>query len=131
MGDFLAAFGLVFVIEGLIFAAFPGPAKRAMMSVIETPEASLRLIGVGSAVVGLPNSRISIVEPGSFEKRFRLAAGAATSLRFAAVIFAVSALDKVRSALAASGIAYHVDGAAIVVPPSPGQGAAFIFEETP
>lgn len=53
MGDFLAAFGLVFVIEGLIFAAFPGPAKRAMMSVIETPEASLRLIGVGSAVVGL------------------------------------------------------------------------------
>ena len=53
MGDFLAAFGLVFVIEGLIFAAFPGPAKRAMMSVVETPEASLRLIGVGSAVVGL------------------------------------------------------------------------------
>ena len=53
MGDFLAAFGLVFVIEGIIFAAFPGPAKRAMMSVIETPEASLRLIGVGSAVAGL------------------------------------------------------------------------------
>jgi hypothetical protein len=53
MGDFLAAFGLVFVIEGIIFAAFPGPAKRAMMSVIETPEASLRLIGVGSALVGL------------------------------------------------------------------------------
>jgi uncharacterized protein YjeT (DUF2065 family) len=53
MGDFLAAFGLVFVIEGLIFAAFPGPAKRAMMSVVETPEATLRLIGVGSAVVGL------------------------------------------------------------------------------
>ena len=53
MGDFLAAFGLVFVIEGLIFAAVPGPAKRAMMSVIETPEASLRLIGIGSAIVGL------------------------------------------------------------------------------
>jgi len=53
MGDFLAAFGLVFVIEGIIFAAFPGPAKRAMMSVVETPEASLRLIGVGSAVAGL------------------------------------------------------------------------------
>lgn len=53
MADFLAAFGLVFVIEGLIFAAFPGPAKRAMMSVIETPEHSLRLIGIGSAVIGL------------------------------------------------------------------------------
>jgi len=53
MGDFLAAFGLVFVIEGLIFAAFPGPAKRAMVSVVETPEPTLRLIGVASAVVGL------------------------------------------------------------------------------
>ena len=53
MTDFLAALGLVFVIEGLIFAAFPGPAKRAMQSVLETPELSLRLIGIGSAVVGL------------------------------------------------------------------------------
>lgn len=53
MFDFLAALGLVFVIEGLIFAAFPGPAKRAMASVLETPEASLRLIGLGSAIVGL------------------------------------------------------------------------------
>ena len=33
MSDFLAALGLVFVIEGLIFAAFPGPAKQAMASV--------------------------------------------------------------------------------------------------
>jgi uncharacterized protein YjeT (DUF2065 family) len=53
MGDFLAAFGLVFVIEGLIFAAFPGHAKRAMVSVLETPEHSLRLIGLGSALVGV------------------------------------------------------------------------------
>jgi uncharacterized protein YjeT (DUF2065 family) len=53
MGDFLAAFGLVFVIEGLIFAAFPGHAKRAMVSVLETPEHLLRLIGLGSALVGV------------------------------------------------------------------------------
>jgi uncharacterized protein YjeT (DUF2065 family) len=53
MTDFLAAFGLVFVIEGLIFAALPGPAKRAMMSVLETPEPTLRVIGIGSAVIGL------------------------------------------------------------------------------
>jgi uncharacterized protein len=53
MSDFLAALGLVFVIEGLIFAAFPAQAKRAMQSVLETPEASLRLIGLGSALVGL------------------------------------------------------------------------------
>ena len=53
MTDFLAALGLVFVIEGLIFAAFPEAAKRAMKSVLETPDVSLRLIGIGSAIVGL------------------------------------------------------------------------------
>lgn len=53
MSDFLAALGLVFVIEGLIFAALPGPAKRAMMSVVESPEAQLRLVGIGSAIAGL------------------------------------------------------------------------------
>jgi uncharacterized protein YjeT (DUF2065 family) len=53
MSDFLAAIGLVLVIEGLIFAALPSSAKRAMISVIETPEGQLRVIGIGSAIVGL------------------------------------------------------------------------------
>ena len=53
MNDFLAALALVFVIEGLVFAAFPTHARKAMMSVLETPEATLRIVGIGSAVVGL------------------------------------------------------------------------------
>ncbi len=53
MIDFLAALGLVFVIEGLVFAAFPAHAKRAMLNVLETPEATLRVVGIGSAVVGV------------------------------------------------------------------------------
>jgi uncharacterized protein len=53
MSDFLAALGLVFVIEGLIFAAFPEAAKEAMASVLQTQDMSLRLIGIGSAIVGL------------------------------------------------------------------------------
>jgi uncharacterized protein len=53
MTDFLAALGLVFAIEGLVFAAFPTHAKKAMQSVVDTPDLSLRYIGVGSAVVGL------------------------------------------------------------------------------
>jgi uncharacterized protein YjeT (DUF2065 family) len=53
MSDFLAALGLVFVIEGLVFAAFPTQAKRAMMSVLETPETTLRMIGLGAALIGL------------------------------------------------------------------------------
>jgi uncharacterized protein YjeT (DUF2065 family) len=53
MTDFLAAVGLVFVIEGLVFAALPAQAKRAMMSVLDTPEPTLRVIGLGSALIGL------------------------------------------------------------------------------
>jgi uncharacterized protein YjeT (DUF2065 family) len=53
MTDFLAALGLVFVIEGMVFAACPGAAKRAMASVLETPEATLRIVGIVSAVIGV------------------------------------------------------------------------------
>lgn len=53
MWEFLSALGLVFVIEGLIFAAFPNHAKKAVASVLETPEASLRIIGLASALGGL------------------------------------------------------------------------------
>jgi uncharacterized protein YjeT (DUF2065 family) len=53
MSDFLVALGLVFAIEGIVFAAFPAMAKRAMVSVIDTPEGSLRLVGVVSAVLGV------------------------------------------------------------------------------
>ena len=53
MWDFLAAIGLVFVIEGLIFAAFPTSAKKAVASVLDTPDGTLRIIGIGSAVIGL------------------------------------------------------------------------------
>jgi hypothetical protein len=53
MWDFLVAIGLVFVIEGLVFAAFPGSAKKAVAAVMETPDLSLRMIGIGSAILGL------------------------------------------------------------------------------
>ena len=53
MTDFLVALGLVFVIEGLMFAGLPGAAKRAMASVLETPEPTLRLVGVVSAMIGV------------------------------------------------------------------------------
>jgi uncharacterized protein YjeT (DUF2065 family) len=53
MSDFLVALGLVFVIEGLIFAASPGAAKNAMAHVMETADGPLRVVGIASAVVGL------------------------------------------------------------------------------
>jgi uncharacterized protein YjeT (DUF2065 family) len=53
MDDFLAALGLVFVIEGLLFAAFPDAARRAVATVLNTPDQTLRTIGIASAVLGL------------------------------------------------------------------------------
>jgi uncharacterized protein YjeT (DUF2065 family) len=53
MSQFLVALGLLFVIEGLVFAAFPGAAKRAMESVLATPEGPLRLVGLVSATIGV------------------------------------------------------------------------------
>ena len=53
MDDFLAALGLVFVIEGLLFAAFPGAARRAVATVLNTPDQTLRTIGIISAFLGL------------------------------------------------------------------------------
>lgn len=53
MSDFLVALGLVFVIEGLVFAALPGMGKRAMASVLETPEPALRAVGIVSAAIGV------------------------------------------------------------------------------
>jgi uncharacterized protein YjeT (DUF2065 family) len=53
MWDFIVALGLVFVIEGLIFAASPGAAKRAMAHVLDTPDGPLRIVGVASAILGV------------------------------------------------------------------------------
>jgi uncharacterized protein YjeT (DUF2065 family) len=53
MTDFLVALGLVFAIEGLVFAALPGAAKRAMASMLDTPELILRVVGVVSAAIGI------------------------------------------------------------------------------
>jgi uncharacterized protein YjeT (DUF2065 family) len=53
MRDFLVAIGLVLVIEGLIFAAIPGFAKRLATSALEAPEGALRIAGVVSALLGV------------------------------------------------------------------------------
>jgi len=53
MADFLVALGLVFVIEGLIFAVSPGSAKNAMRHVLETADGRLRVVGIASAVLGV------------------------------------------------------------------------------
>ena len=51
--DFLIGLGILFVLEGLLFAASPAWMRRAMKSALATPDNILRGVGIGSAVVGL------------------------------------------------------------------------------
>jgi uncharacterized protein len=51
--DFLAALGLVLVIEGVVSAAFPNLTRAAMMTAAQTPSAKLRVLGLVSAVIGI------------------------------------------------------------------------------
>ena len=51
--DFLIGVGILFVIEGLMFAAMPTWIRRAMQSALATPDSILRVAGIGSAVAGL------------------------------------------------------------------------------
>jgi len=53
MTDFLVALALILVIEGAVYALFPEGMKRLMMRVIDEPPATLRMIGLGAAVVGV------------------------------------------------------------------------------
>jgi uncharacterized protein len=51
--DFLIGLAILFVIEGLMFAASPTWMRRAMKSAMATPDNILRAVGIGSAVLGL------------------------------------------------------------------------------
>lgn len=53
MSDFLAAIGLFFALEGILFAGFPLGAKRAMAAALEIPDGRLRVAGLVSALVGV------------------------------------------------------------------------------
>jgi hypothetical protein len=53
IADFLIGVGILFVLEGLMFAASPAWMRRAMKSALATPDNVLRAVGIGSAVAGL------------------------------------------------------------------------------
>jgi len=53
MLDLVAALGLALAVEGMLFAAFPDGARRAMYEAAHTPSNRMRLVGIVSAVVGV------------------------------------------------------------------------------
>lgn len=53
MQDVLVAIGLVLVIEGGLYAAFPAAMKRMMLIAISQPAETLRMAGLGGATFGV------------------------------------------------------------------------------
>lgn len=53
MADFLAAIGLVLVVEGLVYGGFPGLARKLAAEVLATPENVLRIGGLVAIAAGV------------------------------------------------------------------------------
>ncbi len=53
MSELLVGIGLVLAIEGLLFAAAPTAVKKMMLHALETPESTLRISGIISAIIGV------------------------------------------------------------------------------
>jgi len=53
MNDFLAALGLLLVIEGVLYACFPGVLRRALEMLDGLPEHQLRYGGLAAAIIGI------------------------------------------------------------------------------
>lgn len=53
MSDFVVAIGLVLVIEGLLWAAFPRAGLKLLETASQTPEHSLRAVGAVAVAAGV------------------------------------------------------------------------------
>ena len=53
MQDFLAAVGLVLVIEGLVYGGFPALARKLAAEVLSVPENVLRIGGLVAIAIGV------------------------------------------------------------------------------
>jgi hypothetical protein len=50
---FLCVLGLVFIVEGLPYFAFPAQIKQYLVKLLEIPDRTLRILGLGAIVTGL------------------------------------------------------------------------------
>ena len=53
MSDLLVAFGIVLVLEGLLWAAAPQLGMKLLAAAAQTPEQTLRAAGTAAVVAGL------------------------------------------------------------------------------
>ena len=108
-----------------------------IVAISSTPSAQGRLMATAAGTeqngpsFALPNATLTVLDPDAFAARFGIPAGTPTELHFAAVVFAVDSAAHTANLLAANVIEHHMSGKDIVVKRAPGQGAAFVFRETP
>ncbi|MER9004728.1 MULTISPECIES: VOC family protein [unclassified Mesorhizobium] len=109
-----------------------------IVAVSDAPSTQISLISTvvgpeqqSGAVFDLPNARLTVLDPAAFTARFDIPAGAPTDLRFAAIVFSVGSVGVTARLLAENAVGHDIAGNEIVVQPASGQGAAFIFRETP
>lgn len=53
MAYFLCVLGMVFIVEGLPYFAFPEAVRRYLLGLATLPAATLRLLGGGAMAIGL------------------------------------------------------------------------------
>ena len=53
MADFLTAIGLVLVIEGVLYALFPGTVRRMLALLMTQPPVTVRAAGLAGAALGV------------------------------------------------------------------------------
>jgi uncharacterized protein YjeT (DUF2065 family) len=53
MAYFLCVLGMVFIVEGLPYFAFPETIRRYLLTLAKLPDSKLRLIGGGAIGIGL------------------------------------------------------------------------------
>jgi len=53
MSDLIVGIGLVFVIEGLLYAAFPNQMRKMVEDITKLPDANLRSVGLFALVIGV------------------------------------------------------------------------------
>lgn len=53
MDFFLCVLGMVFIVEGMPYFAFPAKIKIYLLKVVETPDTTLRSLGFAAILAGL------------------------------------------------------------------------------
>lgn len=109
-----------------------------IVAVSDEPAAQIALIATAAGAeagkddaLQLPNAALTVLTPEAYASRFAVPALPPSELRFAALVFWVRDKAAAMRALAAGAVEHNMSGNDIVVPPAPGQGAAFIFREIP